>query len=208
MAANSGAAGSVTRAYGNVAQSIAETPVEGNWFTNIFLNMARGDMAQVAQEHYAHAAVQDGNYLEAAVILAPIVIEGIALHKLNKVEVAGTGPIQEGEVVTYREFLNRSVVGDNIEGHEVWQHANLKANNLATTRLGTTASADNPVIALHKDVHKLVNAEQRALNAASQSPRQNIRANAQILRNVGVANESTISQIENMAIQHAKSLGF
>ena len=34
------------------------------------------------------------------------------------------GAIQEGEVTTFQDSVDRSVVGDNLEGHELWQHAN------------------------------------------------------------------------------------
>ncbi|MEK5146690.1 GH-E family nuclease [Psychrobacillus sp. FSL K6-4615] len=44
--------------------------------------------------------------------------------------------IQQNEVTTYKDFVDRSVGGDNLEGHEVWQHANLKANGLATDMEG------------------------------------------------------------------------
>jgi hypothetical protein len=56
------------------------------------------------------------------------------------------GPIQKNEVATYQDFVNRSVVGDNLEGHEVLQHANLKANGLATERLSTDASKNNQLL--------------------------------------------------------------
>jgi hypothetical protein len=117
------------------------------------------------------------------------------------------GPIQEGEVTTFQDFVDRSVVGDNLEGHELWQHANLRAQGLATNRLSTAASQNNPVIALDRAVHQQVNAAQRAFDAASQTPLQNINANAQILRDLNVAPEDTISQLQQMATQHAQSLG-
>ena len=132
----------------------------------------------------------------------------VAEKVIPKIIVTSTKPIAEGEVVTFGEFAKRSVVGDNLEGHELWQHANLKANNLAKNRLGSAASKDNPVIALSKETHVTVNAAQRALDAAAQTPAENIAANAKILRELKVAPESTITKFENWAMEHAKSLGF
>ncbi len=115
------------------------------------------------------------------------------------------GPIEEGEVTTFQDFVDRSVVGDDLEGHELWQHANLKAKGLATTRLSTPASQSNPVIALERGIHQEVNAAQRSINAASQTPLQNINANAQVLRDLNVAPDETIQLLQDMATQHAKA---
>jgi hypothetical protein len=122
--------------------------------------------------------------------------------------IISTGPIQPGEVTTFQDFVDRSVVGDNLEGHELWQHANLKSLGLASERLSTPASQNNPVLALDRTVHLRVNAAQRVLNAAGQTPIENINANAAILRNLNVAPESTIMRLQRMAIQHARSLGY
>ena len=81
-----------------------------------------------------------------------------------------TGPIQKGDITTYEDFVMRSVVGDKLEGHELWQHANLRANGLADERLSTEASRQNPVIALDQATQQQVNAAQRAIDAASQTP--------------------------------------
>ncbi|MDR3435273.1 RHS repeat-associated core domain-containing protein [Telmatospirillum sp.] len=116
-------------------------------------------------------------------------------------------PIQAGEITTYQDFVDRSVVGDNLEGHELWQHANLKANDLATTRLSTPASQNNPVIALDRGVHQQVNSAQRVFDPTTQTPSENIRANADILRDKGAAPSSTIDQLERNAIEHSKSCG-
>ena len=55
----------------------------------------------------------------------------------------GDCPIQPYEVTTYDDFRTRSVVGDGLEGHEVWQHANLNENGYATTRFSSDASKNN-----------------------------------------------------------------
>ena len=118
-----------------------------------------------------------------------------------------TAPIQQNEVTTYQDFNDRSVVGDNLEGHELWQHANLKANDLATNRLSTDASKNNPVIALDRDTHVQVNQAQRSIDAANQTPMENIEANTQILRdNPNVPNDQ-VDVLHDQAVQHANNLG-
>jgi RHS repeat-associated protein len=119
-----------------------------------------------------------------------------------------TGPVQAGELTTYQDFVDRSVVGDNLAGHELWQHANLNENGLATTRLSTPASQMNPVIALDQETHAAVNAAQRALDARAMTPAQNINANAQILRNLNAAPPGIINAGERAALNHAASYGY
>jgi YD repeat-containing protein len=126
----------------------------------------------------------------------------------SRVESAAAGPVRSGEITTFKDFVDRSVVGDMLEGHELWQHANLRANGLVTSRLATAASRDNPVIALEQSLHKEVNVAQRALNPAMQTPVENIRANAEILRVQGSLPEALISEAERRAIAHARALGF
>src|SRR5690606_8401738 len=99
-------------------------------------------------------------------------------------------------------------VGDKLEAHELWQHANLRANRLATDRLSTIVSQDNPVIALDRTVHIKVNTAQRGIDAASQHPIENIRANAAILRRLGVAPEQTINELPQKAVQNVRRNGF
>ncbi|MEL4106276.1 RHS repeat-associated core domain-containing protein [Oscillospiraceae bacterium WX1] len=115
-------------------------------------------------------------------------------------------PIKPNEVTTFQDFVARSVVGDNLEGHEVWQHANIKENGLASERLSTDVSKNNPVIALEQSQHKIVNKAQRAFDAANQAPLENIRANSNILREAGIP-QDIVDDITNRAIQHAKSNG-
>jgi len=121
---------------------------------------------------------------------------------------ASTGPIQAGEITTFQDFVDRSVVGDGIEGHELWQHANLRANGLTTTRLSTEASQGNPVIALERSTHQQVNAVQRLFDASAQTPLENINANAQILRDLNIAPEADILRLQQMAIEHAQKYGY
>src|SRR5262249_4850426 len=110
----------------------------------------------------------------------------------------GPGPIRSRELTTMQDFKNRSVVGDNLAGHELWQHANLREQGLATSRLSTSASRENPVIALDQGVHQRVTAAQSAFDAATQTPMQNIAANAKILRDLNAAAPRTINRLVKM----------
>lgn len=113
-------------------------------------------------------------------------------------------PLKEYEVTTYKDFRDRSVVGDNLEGHELWQHANLKANGLATTRLSTDVSKNNPVIVLTNKQHKFINNAQRNIDAANQSPLENIMSNSKILRDAGIS-EDIVNDITEKALNHMKN---
>jgi hypothetical protein len=116
--------------------------------------------------------------------------------------------MQSGEVTTYQDFVDRSSVGDNLQGHELWQHPNLKSQGLANGRLSTDASKENPVKALDRQVPQQVNAAQRKLDAAAQSPVESINANAQILRNLNAAPVSDIERFRQLALRHAVEYGF
>jgi RHS repeat-associated protein len=118
-----------------------------------------------------------------------------------------SGPVKKNEVTTYESFVERSAVGDGLEGHEIWQHANLNQNGLAATRLSTPASKGNPVIALDKATHVKVNAAQRLLDPRNMTPRENIAANAKILRDLRAAPRNVVDKAEKAALEHAKSLG-
>ena len=114
--------------------------------------------------------------------------------------------IRKYEVTTYEDFVNRSVVGDNLEGHEIWQHANLKSKGLATERLSTDASKNNPVIALERSQHNVVKKAQHSFDAASQTPRENIEVNARILYEIGIP-QKIVNRIVKKAVRHAQNLG-
>lgn len=115
---------------------------------------------------------------------------------------SGSSSIKPYEVTTYDDFRNRSVVGDGLEGHELWQHANLKENGYATTRLSTEASKNNPVIALPHEVHVDVNKAQYSLNAKIQSPLDNINANANILYNHSKIPNNQVDKVLNQVLEH------
>jgi len=127
---------------------------------------------------------------------------------LNKVKGSGsvkTGPIVEFEVTTYDDFVKRSVVGDNLEGQELWQHANMKENGFATTRLSTEASKNNLVIAVNKDLHKEITAMQNNLNTSVLLPYDNILVNAKILTDVKVSPD-IVKDIFEKALEHMKNV--
>lgn len=72
-----------------------------------------------------------------------------------------TENIQPYEVTTYEDFRDRSVKGDDLEGHELWQFANQNEMGLADSRLSSPESKNNIVIALPHGVHTIFNSEQK-----------------------------------------------
>ena len=119
-----------------------------------------------------------------------------------------TGSVRAGELTTYASADGRSVIGDNLSAHELWQHANLNEMGLATTRLSTPASQMNPVIILDADTHAAVNAAQSAFDARAMTPVQNITVNAQILRDLKAAPQEVIDAAERAALNHAGDYGY
>ena len=120
--------------------------------------------------------------------------------------VPNSSPIRPNEVTTLQDFKNRSVIGDNVEGHELLQHSNLNKRELATTRSSTDASKNNPVIALDRATHRDVTQAQRAINARAQSGGQNIEDNARILRDHPDIPNSAVDLLEELAKRHNDSL--
>jgi hypothetical protein len=114
----------------------------------------------------------------------------------------------QGEFTTYQDFVDRSVVGDNLEGHELWQQANLEEMGLSTTRLSTPASQMNPVIVLDKDTHDMVDVVQGLFDARTMTPVENITLNAQILRALNVTSPEVIDAAEQAALEHAGDYGY
>ena len=128
--------------------------------------------------------------------------------RLQQQEIPTGASVRVNEITTYHSFDRRSPPGDKLSGHEIWQHANINAQGLATTRLSTTASQNNPVIAMRADVHASVSAAQRGLDARNMTPFENIRANARIMRELNAAPRRVIDEAERRALEHARSLGF
>lgn len=92
--------------------------------------------------------------------------------------------------------------GDGLEGHELWQHANLNQNGYAGKRLSSDASKGNYVIALPKGIHKDVNYSQSFFNARAQSPIDNIMANNQILKNHPKIPNTNVNDLLRKSLKH------
>ena len=119
----------------------------------------------------------------------------------------GSKSIKPYEVTTYDDFRTRSVVGDGLEGHEMWQHSNMKNKGYATTRLSTEASKNNPVIALPHEVHVDVNRQQYLFDGKNQTPFENIINNANIMyNNNDIPNEQVTKQLID-ALKHLDGIG-
>jgi RHS repeat-associated protein len=147
-----------------------------------------------------------GEGLGQAAVVATTIVDGAGFFG-GSIGRGSVEAIQQGEVVTYKEFVSRSESFDMIEGHEVWQFANMKSLGLVDSRLSNFASTYNPVIALDRTVHSMVNTAQAAIDASGMTPLQNIRANMSILRELQIAPKSTLDQLEKMSIEHARGLG-
>ncbi len=111
--------------------------------------------------------------------------------------------IRKNDLTTLQDFKDRSVVGDNIEGHELLQHAWLKENGHATSRLSTDISKGNPVIGLKRPTHQVVNALQSQIDFASQSAVENILANRRLMLDQGFSRRR-INRFTRKALRHAK----
>lgn len=119
----------------------------------------------------------------------------------------GSKSIKPYEVTTDDDFRTRSVVGDGLEGHEMWQHSNMKNKGYATTRLSTEASRNNPVIALPHEVHVDVNRQQYLFDGKNQTPFENIINNANIMyNNNDIPNEQVTKQLID-ALKHLDDIG-
>ena len=131
---------------------------------------------------------------------------GNIVETASKSSKSSIKPVKPYEVTTYEDFRKRSVPGDGLEGHEMWQHANLNENGYATTRLSTDASKNNPAMALPHDVHADVNNAQRLLDARAQTPIENINSNAQILYNHKQVPNFAVDKMLNDTLSHYNSL--
>jgi uncharacterized protein RhaS with RHS repeats len=122
------------------------------------------------------------------------------------VDMFGLDPVKSLEITTYQDFTNRSVSFDKLGGHELLQHAWLKNNGYVTERLANDISKNNIVIALDDDLHKAVNKAQRNLDLSKQTAFQNIDANADILKSLGV-DSKVVDEAAEKAKAHAKAIG-
>ncbi len=103
------------------------------------------------------------------------------LDNAKSSKITSNKQIESYEVTTYADFRKRSFVGDSIEGHELWQFANLKEHGYASSRVSNEISRNNPVIALPREVHLEVNRAQYSINPRAQTLLENIKANSEIL---------------------------
>ena len=99
------------------------------------------------------------------------------------------------------------MVGDGLEGHEMWQHANLKQNGYATTRMSTSASKNNPVMALLHDIHADVNRQQYLFDGKNQTPFDNIIYNANIMYNNKDIPNKQVTRHLIEALKHLDDIG-
>ena len=111
--------------------------------------------------------------------------------------------IRNNDLTTMSDFKNRSVVGDNLEPHELLQHAWLKTHGHATTRLSTSLSKNNPVIALKRPTHQVINSSQIGMEVANQTAIENILANRRIMLELGFS-KNRVNKLTAKAIKHAK----
>ena len=114
-------------------------------------------------------------------------------------------PVKAGERASLEDFRARSVSGDALEGHEIVQHAKLRDQGLAgKRRLSTPASRENPVIALEKQTHAEVTAEQVKQGTKDLPIVKSLRANVKILLEKTEVPRQEIAKLLKDAYAHAK----
>jgi RHS repeat-associated protein len=187
----------------NAAQNNG-SPTVDPWDSEVNTPSYLYDKYGITNQQYLAAVKQ--NLITQAQWQAAAMVGGAAVDSLVN-EIRAASAVRAGELTTYQDFVDRSVVGDNLEGHELWQHANLNENGLATTRLSTPASQMNPVLVLDQETHAAVNAAQRSIDARAMTPVQNINANAQILRDLNAAPPDVINAAQKAALNHAAKYG-
>ena len=128
------------------------------------------------------------------------------LDNAKSSKITSNNQIEPYEVTTYADFRKRSVVGDSIEGHELWQFANLKEHGYASSRVSNEISRNNPVIALPREVHLEVNRAQYSINPRTQTPLENIKANTEILYSNPNIPNSSVDDIVDMTLQHLNNI--
>jgi hypothetical protein len=114
--------------------------------------------------------------------------------------------IRKNDLANFQDFKNRSVIGDNLEGHELLQHAWLKEHGYARIRLGTDVSKGNPVIALKRQTHQTVNSAQSGINVVNQTAVDNILANRRIMLEQGLS-RTRVNRLTIKALWHALENG-
>ena len=193
--------GGVGAATGSLASSSASSALKNPLTKNVIENAA--DTAVDTADDLAHG--RDVSAKSIAMDFGKGVLSGELNRYSSDLGISKKTPVEPYEVTTLNDARKRSVVGDELEAHEVWQHANLKKNGLASERLSSEVSKENPVIMLPKEIHSKVNKMQRKLDV-SKSPVDNINENIDILNQIDEIPKSKITEIGNNALQHQKNV--
>ena len=114
--------------------------------------------------------------------------------------------IGRNEITTLGNFKARSRIGDQLEGHELLQHAWLKDRGHATTRLSTALSKNNPAIALDRATHLKINKAQSTIDFAAQTAKENIFANRRLLLDEGIPRKK-VNKLTIRSLLHVDSNG-
>lgn len=193
--------GGVGAATGSLASSSASSALKNPLTKNVIENAA--DTAVDTADDLAHG--RDVSAKSIAMDFGKGVLSGELNRYSSDLGISKKTPVEPYEVTTLNDARKRSVVGDELEAHEVWQHANLKKNGLASERLSSEVSKENPVIMLPKEIHSKVNKMQRKLDV-SKSPVDNVNENIDILNQIDEIPKSKITEIGNNALQHQKNV--
>ena len=109
--------------------------------------------------------------------------------------------IKAGETHRYGDF--RKSPGDNLEGHELWQNAHIKKQNL-----DPSVKSDNPSLALTREDHAKVSKvqQQKGLHnpttLANQSPMENLRQNVKATKEADVVTRDQLAAAAKAAREH------
>ena len=193
--------GGVGAATGSLASSSASSALKNPLTKNVIENAA--DTAVDTADDLAHG--RDVSAKSIAMDFGKGVLSGELNRYSSDLGISKKTPVEPYEVTTLNDARKRSVVGDELEAYEVWQHANLKKNGLASERLSSEVSKENPVIMLPKEIHSKVNKMQRKLDV-SKSPVDNVNENIDILNQIDEIPKSKITEIGNNALQHQKNV--
>ena len=187
--------GGVGAATGSLASSTASSALKNPLAKSAIENAA--DTAVGTVDDLAHG--RDVSAKSIAMDFGKGVLSGELNRYSNDLGISKKTPVEPYEVTTLNDARKRSVVGDELEAHEVWQHANLKKNGLADERLSSEVSKENPVIMLPKEIHAKVNKMQRKLDVLK-TPVDNINENIDILNQIDEIPKSKITEIGNNAL--------
>jgi hypothetical protein len=122
-------------------------------------------------------------------------------------------PLTQFDIDSYAGLTARRVKhGGAFAGHELLQHAFLRGNGLTPKRLTGPASRQNPVMALDRPTHDIVNKAQAKIpskygvkSVAELHPMIVIAENAAVLRKAGVPT-AVIQDFVDLTINHLKTM--